>query len=219
MVCFRGSIATLAALTIVSIAFTAPVTARAQTDDRVHLVLDSDRSDFTYSIRAGSRDAPIVFECRAPCYRLVPRGRYVVSVHAEGDDVPDQETDFVLDGDRHLYTSSGSRVRKNVGLGVAVVGMTAVVAGVILTFAAWPGSCDDLTPKQCQDMTRNQDREQTTAGVLLLGGLASTITGWILFGVSRTTISSGPVRVVSNVTFSAAPLPGGGAALGLVGAF
>ena len=211
MACPRRGIATLLAASMVA---AASASARAaQVDDRVHVVLQSDRADTVYVIRS----ATIEIECQVPCHRLVPRGRYQVIARSPDADVPDQDTLVELSSDGYITTRSGSHFRKALGLVLGIGGTISVVAGVVYALHSWPGSCDDLTPDQCAQMNRDQDRRDKVVGILVLAGLASTITGWILFGVNRTTIDVQPAAA-PNVTVVAAPVPGG-AAFGIVGAF
>jgi len=211
----RRPIATpLAALLVIG----TTVRASAQTDDRVHLVLESDRADTIYDVRSSAGDPPFAFECRAPCDRLVPRGRYFVAARSLDDAVPSQDASLDVGEDRRVYTTSGSRTGKDVGLVLGIVGIAATVVGAAGLLASWPGNCEDKTADQCQHMNDVQNRKETAFGLVLIGGLASTITGWIVFGVHRTTIDVRPPRAASGVAFAVAPVPGG-ASFGFVGAF
>lgn len=123
------------------------------------------------------KDKRPIAECPGNCRLMLLPGRYQIFVHA---------TDDTLAGSRMVDITTASTVRvdpdttahRDVGLGLGIAGPVIILASLaaLLANADWYS--------ENEDRSQADETEDSLAVLGLLGGLAITPIGWVMFGSS-----------------------------------
>jgi hypothetical protein len=162
-----------------------------------------------YHPRAKVGTDPPIARCRTPCFARLSPGRYRLFVHETEDTLSggrivdlDQSTAIVVSPDHDSQRSTG------LALGIAGPVVTIVGAVLILSSLCWGESDTTSTTgtQTCADHSNNVG----PGIVLMLGGLAITPVGWVMFGKSfKPDLTLTPLSQHALGERRAVALPGG----------
>jgi hypothetical protein len=135
-------------------------------------------------------DGTVLGSCMGNCTFQVPPGTYVIQ-SGETDELRAGRQQIVASGPTMVDVEPGSKSSRTTGLVLGITGPVLFVVGFFGTFFVMvdrnvASDCDGGGP--CA-----QDRPSYTPWVLsLVGGIAATTAGWVMFGTSGTRMKASP---------------------------
>ncbi|HVU04213.1 MAG TPA: hypothetical protein VHE30_20790 [Polyangiaceae bacterium] len=154
-----------------------------------------------------SQDRPIA-RCTTPCFARLPTGRYKLHV-AKTEDTLAGSRVFDLDGTSRVEVSPDEPWQRTTGLVLGIGGPVAIVTGIVLLVTeATSRSVHSCADDTCSWHEEAPSDSVVAAGALLIvGGLAATPIGWVMFGKSF----KPEVRVTPAGGYGYGARPGGSA--------
>jgi hypothetical protein len=151
-----------------------------------------------YHPRAKVGMDPPIARCRTPCFARLSPGRYRLFVH-ETEDTLSGGRIVDLDQSTAIAVSPDHDSQRSTGLALGIAGPVITIVGAVLILSS-------LCIEQCN----NQNNYAGAGIVLLLGGLAITPVGWVMFGKSfKPDLTLTPLSERALGERRAVALPGG----------